>query len=591
MSSSSPYSSKTDLTGLEHGFKDDKADEALDWKPSTQQLLIIITLAVTCLLVALDASVIVTALSDIVVDLKGDTTQGFWVGTSYLLVNAVSMPILASFSDIFGRPLCLEFSLVMFTLGTALCCAAQGMGVLLVGRCIQGVGGGGIQVLSSVVLTDFVPLRHRPKWYGVVLAAWALGTCIGPIIGGAVAQNTTWRWIFYMMFPICAYGLIATPLLLKMKPRTESLRKKLQRVDWVGMVLFMGSSTSFLIAICWGGTQYAWSDAATIAPLIIGLIGLVITMLWEIHFASEPILKPSLFHDASSIVTYACGGAQGLLLWSAMYYYPFYFLSVMMTSPVTAGVNLLPASLVLVPGSVITGRLVTRFDNYQIAIWLGWFLTVAYCAVSVTWQFVDVSTAVWVITLVLLGLGHGAVLNAQNFATQAMCRPGDEGAAAAMYLFIRQLGAAIGVGVGGTTFQNVMLLKLERDHLPAAIAHDADAFLLQLARLDPADEFRRRVLDAYIFGFGGVFQVYLGLAVVSLVASLVFIKHFTLNKTLISDHKLDSASDSTFTLQRQSDSGAISYRGGHDSMSGSNKGPANEYALEVRGGSTSTLQR
>ncbi|KAK6836169.1 Efflux pump FUS6 [Apiospora arundinis] len=163
MSSSSPYSSKTDLTGLEHGFKDDKADEALDWKPSTQQLLIIITLAVTCLLVALDASVIVTALSDIVVDLKGDTTQGFWVGTSYLLVNAVSMPILASFSDIFGRPLCLEFSLVMFTLGTALCCAAQGMGVLLVGRCIQGVGGGGIQVLSSVVLTDFVPCATVPS--------------------------------------------------------------------------------------------------------------------------------------------------------------------------------------------------------------------------------------------------------------------------------------------------------------------------------------------------------------------------------------------------------------------------------------------
>lgn len=109
------------------------------------------------------------------------------------------MPVIASISEIFGRPLCLEFSLVMFTVGTVLCSIATNISVMLVGRSIQGVGGGGIQVLSGVIMTDIVPLRHRPKWYGAVLAAWALGTCIGPIIGGTIAQNTTWRWVFYMM--------------------------------------------------------------------------------------------------------------------------------------------------------------------------------------------------------------------------------------------------------------------------------------------------------------------------------------------------------------------------------------------------------
>ncbi|KAK8045974.1 major facilitator superfamily transporter [Apiospora saccharicola] len=525
----------------------EKVDRALDWKPNTQQLLIIITLAILSLLVALDASIIVTSLSDIVIDLKGDTTEGFWIGTSYLLVNAVTMPVIASFSEIFGRPLCLEFSLVMFTVGTALCSTATNIPVMLAGRSIQGVGGGGIHVLSGVILTDIVPLRHRPQWYGAVLAAWALGTCIGPIIGGGIAQNTTWRWVFYLMFPICAYGLVAVPLLLKLKPRTESLAKKLRRVDWVGTVLFMGSATSFLIAICWGGTQNPWDSAATIAPLVIGLIGLVVTMLWEIYFASEPILKPSLFHDASSTATYICGAAQGFLMWSGFYYFPFYFLSVKMTTPVMAGVNMLPAVLVLVPGSVITGRLVTRFDNYRIAIWFGWVFVVASSVVSAVWQFIDVSTAVWAVTFILMGLGHGAVLNAQNFATQAMCKEGDEGHAAAMYLFIRQIGAAIGVGVGGTTFQNVMLLKLEGEGLPTAIAHDAEAFLLKLAQLSPQDEFRRRVTDAYIFGFGGVFQVYLGVAAVSLIISLVFIKHVTLNKALVSEHVLEGSGSGAST--------------------------------------------
>lgn len=223
-------------------------------------------------------------------------------------------------------------------------------------------------------------------------------------------------------------------------------------------------------------------------------------------------------------------------MWSAFYYYPFYFLSVKMTNPITAGVNMLSSALVLVPGSVFTGHLVTRYNNYRIPIWFGWFVTVVSAVVSVEWQFVDVTPAVWVITLVLMGLGHGAILNAQNFATQAMCKEGDEGHAASMYLFIRQIGAAIGVGVGGTTFQNVMLLKLEWENLPTEIAHNAEAFIAKLAKTEPMDDFRQRVIDAYIFGFGGVFQMYLGIAALSLVLSLIFIKHRTLNQGLLGEH-------------------------------------------------------
>lgn len=101
-------------------------------------------------------------------DLQGDATQGFWVGTAYLLANAVSMPFLAAVSTIFGRPLLLVFSLIMFAAGAAVCCSAQGMGALLAGRAVQGVGGGGIVILALVIFTDIVPLRYRPKWYGTV---------------------------------------------------------------------------------------------------------------------------------------------------------------------------------------------------------------------------------------------------------------------------------------------------------------------------------------------------------------------------------------------------------------------------------------
>lgn len=249
-----------------------------------------------------------------VIDLKADTTAGFWIGTSYLLVNAVTMPIIASISEIFGRPICLEFALFSFTVGTIFCCTATSVPLMLVGRCIQGIGGGGVHVLSGVIMTDLVPLRFRPKWFGVVLGAWALGTCIGPLIGGAVVEHTTWRWVFYLMFPICAYGLVAVPLLLTLTPREESLGKKLLRVDYFGGFLFMASATSFLIAICWGGTEQPWDSAATIAPLVLGVVGLGATTVWEVKFAKEPIFKWEVFTGTSSTVTYICGAAQGFLV-------------------------------------------------------------------------------------------------------------------------------------------------------------------------------------------------------------------------------------------------------------------------------------
>ncbi|KAJ9129343.1 hypothetical protein NKR23_g12557, partial [Pleurostoma richardsiae] len=154
-----------------------------EWRPSLHELLIMITLAGLSLMVALDACVVVTLLSALVSDLGLDATQGFWVGTAYLLANAVTMPV-----------------------GSLLGGLARGIVLLLVGRCLQGVGGAGIIVLSLVIFTDIVPLRFRPKWYGTVLGAWALGNCAGPIIGGAIAQSTTWRWMFYLMFPFCAAG-------------------------------------------------------------------------------------------------------------------------------------------------------------------------------------------------------------------------------------------------------------------------------------------------------------------------------------------------------------------------------------------------
>ncbi|KAK9781112.1 putative Major facilitator superfamily (MFS) profile domain-containing protein [Seiridium cardinale] len=497
-----------------------EADEAQrqqtdDWKISKHQLYIILSLTIINMVVALDASVIVTALNSIISDIGGDTTEGFWIGTSYLLATTVVMPPMASVSEIFGR---------------------SNISVLLGGRAVQGLGGGGIWVISLLLLTDIVPLRYRPKWWSVMSLGWALGLVIGPLIGGAIAQHTTWRWVFYLNFPFCAFGLVITPLLLTLKPRTETTREKVGRLDWIGGILFTASLTTFLFALTAGGIQFAWNSATFLVPLVVGFSGLVATGLWEEYGAVEPMLKRSLFHNWSSIITYFGGFVQGLVMYGELYYVPFFALAVNEVSPVRAGVILLPVMLILIPSGAVAGAIVSRFNNYRYVIWVGWFLASLSSGLQILWND-QVSDAVWFVPLVILGVGHGLVLNAQTFACQALAKPGDIAAAAATYGFARQFGTAVGVAVGSTTFQNVMALKLSWQGLPTSIAYNAEGYVSELLQLPNSDPTKQGIVTSYVFGFLGVWQVYLGISGIAFFLSF-FIKPSNLDRENESEHKL-----------------------------------------------------
>ncbi|KAK6844653.1 major facilitator superfamily transporter [Apiospora arundinis] len=493
-----------------------------EWKIGKQELYIILLLTVINMVVALDSSIIITALKTMTAALGADTTQGFWIGTSFLLASTVAMPPVASLSEIFGRPLCLLFSLAAFTLGSLLCCVARGVRLLLAGRAVQGVGAGGIWMVSLLLLTDLVPLRHRPKWWAVISLGWAAGLVAGPLVGGAIVQRTTWRWIFYLNFPICAFGLLVTPWLLTVRPRrVESLRTKLARVDWVGGGLFTASLTLSLFALSSAGIQFAWNSVEIIATLVIGLTGLIATGVWEALFAKQPMLKHSLFYSWSSNIAYFGGFVQGLVMYGENYYVPFFFQSVKGASPLRAGINLLPALLFVIPSGAVTGALVSRYNDYRYALWIGWFFVSLSSGLELLWNDEGVATGVWVVALIVMGVGHGIVLNAQTFACQAMARPGDIAAAAAMYGFVRQLGSAVGVCVGSTTWQNVAALKLAWQGLPVDIAYHAEAYIEELQLLVPntttlpegdEDRLRKEVTDAFVFGFLGVWQVFLGIS-------------------------------------------------------------------------------
>jgi len=238
----------------------------------------------------------------------------FWAGTSYLLTSAVFQPFIGALSDVFGRRELLLLSLLLFTLGTTVCCAAENFTSLLSGRAIQGIGGGGIIVMVLVIFTDIVPLRQRPKYNGYVQMAWAFGTITGPLVGGAFAQHVTWRWIFYINFPFCGIGLLMIPIVVNLEKPKASSSYMFSRVDWVGGFLFIGSTTTFLMAVTWGGLQYPWGSYQTLVPLLVGIAGCFATVAWEIWGAKFPFVRLSIFMTRSAAAAYTCATTQGLLV-------------------------------------------------------------------------------------------------------------------------------------------------------------------------------------------------------------------------------------------------------------------------------------
>ncbi|KAI8710824.1 hypothetical protein NCS52_01525000 [Fusarium sp. LHS14.1] len=506
------------------------------WKPTSPQIRMMIILSLLAFMVALDSCIIVTALHAIAYDLELTTNESFWVGTSFLLSSAVTMPFVSSASDAFGRTKSLITSVVLFTLGTVFCCLAHSSPPLLTGRVFQGIGAGGIMSITLMIYADIVPLRDRPKWYGVVLASWAGGNCIGPALGGLIAQETTWRWIFYVMFPFCILGITAIPWFFP-KEHSSRSEQRVARLDWLGGVFFVSSTTLFLLSISWGGVQFEWSSAGTLAPLCLGSAGLIWTWFYEQRWAENPVLQQRLFTSASQLSTYICGSLQGIVLYGQLYYIPFYFTSVKTYLPLKTGVATLPVMLITVPSSIVAGIFVTQTKNYRLPIWIGWMLTAVGSGLTLLFD-TNTPTSEWAAILVVVGFGHGAVLNAQSFATQAMCKHGDKTLAAAMYTFTRQFGMALGVGIGGSAFQNAMSLKLRQMDLPTELAKDSEAYVTELHKLADGSTLKGQILEAYVFGFRGVYLFFTCISGLAFLLSLLM-KHFDMDGEVDEQHGLD----------------------------------------------------
>lgn len=223
-------------------------------------------------------------------------------------------PFITSLSDLFGRRPVLFNSFLLFTVGTLICCLANGFPQLLTGRVVQGIGGAGSMSGCYVILSDIIPLRQRPMYFAMLSLAGALGTITGPLFGGLFEQYSTWRWAFYINFPFCGLGLALVFFTVRLQTEQTSVKDIMRDIDWVGATLFIASACSLLIGLTWGGTEFPWDSWHTLVPIIIGVVGLVASACWETFVASNPFLRVQLFKSTSAIAAYVCIFMQGLMV-------------------------------------------------------------------------------------------------------------------------------------------------------------------------------------------------------------------------------------------------------------------------------------
>ncbi|QSZ28582.1 hypothetical protein DSL72_003080 [Monilinia vaccinii-corymbosi] len=389
--------------------EDPEGADSPPFNPGLRFYLAFSSLCVMILAAALDATTLSVALPIIAEDLHGTALQAFWTGTSFLLTSTVIQPTFASLSHILGRKPSILISASAFAIGSLICALARDFPILLVGRTIQGIGGGGIIALTEVVITDIVPLRERGIWFGFQSLIWAVGSVTGPLIGGSLAQYASWRWIFWINLPISGVGMVMTVWFLKLNKRRGNVSSQLRRFDLGGCVLLTGSVTSFLIPLSWGGVMFSWSSWHTLVPLILGIVGIVGFLFYE-SWVVEPLVPLGIFRHRTAMVNYLGMFIHGIIIWSLIYYIPLYYEGVKGYSPTIVGVAIFPETFTVAPAAVVVGVAISKTGRFRWAIWAGWSITALGMGALVDLDQ-ETSIPAWIIMNIVAGIGLGMLYN------------------------------------------------------------------------------------------------------------------------------------------------------------------------------------
>ncbi|MFE1837806.1 MDR family MFS transporter [Streptomyces sviceus] len=450
------------------------------------------------LISALDQTIVSTALPTIVSDLGGMSHLS-WVVTAYLLASTAATPLWGKLGDQYGRKKLFQAAIVIFLIGSALCGLAQDMPQLIAFRALQGLGGGGLMVLSMAIVGDIVPPRDRGRYQGLFGAVFGATSVLGPLLGGLFVDRLSWRWVFYVNLPVGAVALVVIAAALRIPVRSQK-----HRIDYLGTLLIASVATCLILVTSLGGRTWGWTSAPSIGTAALGGVLLVWFLAVE-HGAAEPVLPLKLFRIRTFALSSAISFVIGFAMFGAMTYLPTFLQVVMGVSPTMSGVHMLPMVLGLLLTSTLSGQVVSRSGRWKIFPVLGTAVTAAGLLLlhRLTESSGNLEMSLY---FFVFGFGLGLVMQVLVLIVQNAVSYEDLGVATSGVTFFRSIGSAFGVAVFGTVFTSRLDDKLHDVFTGPAQSRAAavlEADPRAMDRLPPA--LRPSALHAYATSITDVF--------------------------------------------------------------------------------------
>ncbi|KZN26453.1 hypothetical protein A4G99_20585 [Haladaptatus sp. R4] len=471
-------------------------------------------LGLSMLLGAVDQTIVATALPSIATDL-GSLDQVFWVVTAYLITSTAVTPLYGKLSDIYGRRRLTQAAILVFLVGSVLSGLSQSMLQLALFRGLQGIGGGGLMAMAMAGIGDIFTTRERGKYMSYLQLVNGGAIMIGPLFGGFLADQFTWRWIFYINLPLglLAFGLVQVALDVPVPGKSH-------RIDYGGAGLLVIAVSALVAVSSWGGSRYAWTSPTILSLTVITVVGTALFLVQE-RRTVEPMVSLDLFRNRSVLLITVLSVLLGGVMLGVVNYIPIFMKTVLGESGVNTGALLIPFTLGSIGSAILAGQLMSHLGRYKSLTVAGLVVTTIGCYLLST-MGTEVSllqTAIYMFMTGTIGMTGPTLATAIQNAVSG----DDIGEVSSLYSFARNLGEALGVSAFGIVFNRRVTAEL-RDVLPAGTSPRSISQSPKAIHQFPP-QLQQQVVQALVDAFHDVFLVGALLLVAALVASLALPNH------------------------------------------------------------------
>jgi EmrB/QacA subfamily drug resistance transporter len=424
---------------------------------------------------ALDQTIVGTAMPRIVSDLGG-FNQYTWITTAYIITSAVAVPITGKLTDIYGRKYFYLGGLIIFLSGSILCGISQTMNQIIIFRSLQGIGAGVIMANAFTVIGDIFPPAVRGKYQGFMSAVFGISSIVGPTLGGYITDHLSWHWVFFVNLPL---GLIIIILFFFFFPNFRPDKLK-HRIDYTGVVLLILGVVPLMLALSWGGVEYAWGSLEIIGMFVFSGLALMV-FLWVENRSQEPIIPLAIFKDriisVSSILIFLTAAG----MFGSIIFIPLFFQGVLGATATSSGSFITPMMLGTVFGSTISGQFLSRAGgHYRIQGAIGLAL-MAFGLWLLSQMNIDTSNGIAIRNMVITGVGLGITMPLYMLAVQNAVQYNILGAATSSTAFFRSIGGSVGLAIFGSVMNNrfaaALIAKLPVDFIKLVPSQQLDTLI------------------------------------------------------------------------------------------------------------------